>query len=302
MRYQHNQLQQLRGFYYAARFKSISRAAERLHLSQPSVSLQIQALEHAMSAQLFERRGPKIRLTDDGETLLELAKPLVEGLESLESDFVERRDDLTGGTVSVAAGGSTLQYILPPYLEAFAHEYPGIDFQLHNVTGKAGLQLLRAGEVDVAVGPMLDTPPDILFHPFVSYDPLLITSLDHPLSDRKRIRLADIAKYPLILPPRSQSTFRIVEIVFAEHSLQYAVKLEVGGYDIIKTFVARGLGISIVMSHCMTGEENLHSESVGRWFPSRTYGLVLRKASRLSAAAQCFVDGIHRMTGPDERI
>ena len=73
MPYQHNRLQQLRGFYYAARAGSISRAAEQMSLSQPSVSLQIQALESEFGTQLFERRGPGIRLTRDGETLLELA-------------------------------------------------------------------------------------------------------------------------------------------------------------------------------------------------------------------------------------
>ena len=67
MHYKHNRLQQLRGFYYAARVKNISLAAANMGLSQPSVSLQIQALEHELSTKLFERRGPKIRLTRDGE-------------------------------------------------------------------------------------------------------------------------------------------------------------------------------------------------------------------------------------------
>ena len=74
MHYKHNRLQQLRGFYYAARANSISKAAEKMSLSQPSVSLQIQALERELGVQLFERRGPRIRLTPDGDTLLELAR------------------------------------------------------------------------------------------------------------------------------------------------------------------------------------------------------------------------------------
>ena len=134
MRYKHNRSQQLRGFYYAARAKSISKAAERMGLSQPSVSLQIQALERDLGTQLFERRGPVIRLTRDGETLLELARPLVEGMEALEDDFASRRDSLIRGSVSIAAGGSTLQYILPPFIETFVREYPHIDLRLHNVS------------------------------------------------------------------------------------------------------------------------------------------------------------------------
>jgi DNA-binding transcriptional LysR family regulator len=223
---------------------------------------------------------------------VELARPLVEGIDSLAVDFAERRDSPAHGSVSIAAGGSTLQYILPPFIEGFVHDHPLLDVRLHNVTGKTGLALLRAGEVDLAVGPMLDTPHDILFHPIVTYEPMLITSPDHPLATRKRISLKHIAQYPLILPPRDQSTYRLVEMVFAEHSLQHEVKLEVGGYEVIKTYVKLGLGISIVMSHCLTGEEELHTAPVRRWFPQRSYGLVLRKGRPLSPATQCFVQSM----------
>jgi DNA-binding transcriptional LysR family regulator len=200
--------------------------------------------------------------------------------------------------VRIAAGGSTLQYILPPFLETFVSQFPQIDLRLHNVTGKTGLALLRSGEVDLAVGPMLETPPDILFHAIVRFEPMLITKLDHPLASRKRILLKDIARFPLILPPRDQSTYRYVARVFAEHSLQPDVKLEVGGYDVIKTYVKLGLGVSIVMSHCMRGDEQLFTASLHRYFPSRGYGLVLRKGRKLSTATEQFI----RVVCPDFRI
>ncbi len=231
-------------------------------------------------------------MTRDGETLLELARPLVEGMDGLAEDFAQQRDSAVRGSLSIAAGGSTLQYILPPTIEKVLHEYPQIDLRLYNVTGKAGLALLRSGEVDLAVGPMLDTPPDILFYPLVTHRSTLITNLDHPLARRKRIGLRDIARYPLILPPRDQSTYRLVELVFAEHALPHEVRLEVGGYDVIKTYVRLGLGISIVMSHCLTGQEELFTAPLHRHFPSRTYGLVLAKGRALSAATQTFISTI----------
>jgi DNA-binding transcriptional LysR family regulator len=288
-RYKQNRLQQLRGFCYAARTKSISKAAEKMGLSQPSVSLQIKALERELGAQLFTRRGPRIELTHDGQRLMELARPLVDAIDGLDERFAALRDSAERGTVNVAAGGSTIQYLLPPFVEKYTREYPQVDVRLHNVTGKAGLALLREGEVDFAVGPMLDTPPDIQFHPLVTYEPMLITRRDHPLAGQARVTLKDIAKFPLILPPKNQSTFRVVEMVFAQHSLEYDVKLEVGGYDVIKKYVELGLGISIVMSHCLTGADHLHSVPLGRWFPKRTYGVVLRKGAALSPAAGRFV-------------
>jgi DNA-binding transcriptional LysR family regulator len=289
-RYKQNRLQQLRGFCYAARKKSISKAAEKMLLSQPSVSLQIKALEQELGTQLFERRGPRIELTHDGQQLLELAAPLVDALDRLDESFASLRESADRGTVNIAAGGSTMQYLLPSYVERFTREYPDVDVRLHNVTGKAGLAQLREGEVDFAVGPMLETPDDIVFHPLVTYEPMLITRRDHPLARQKRITLKDIAKYPLILPPKNLSTHSVVEAVFAEHQLDHDVKLEVGGYDVIKKYVQLGLGISIVMSHCLSDPDHLHCVPLGRYFPKRTYGVVLRKNHKLSPAAQRFVE------------
>jgi len=288
-RYKHNRLQQLRGFCYAARSKSISKAAEKLLLSQPSVSLQIQALERELGAQLFQRHGPRITLTHDGQRLYELARPLVEAIDGLDEAFSSLRESPDRGTVNIAAGGSTIQYLLPPFVESYTREHPQVDVRLHNVTGKAGLELLREGEVDFAVGPMFDAPPDIAFHPIVTYEPMLITRHDHPLAQKKRISLKDIAKYPLILPPKNLSTHNVVESVFAEHELDHDVKLEVGGYDVIKKYVELGLGISIVMSHCLSGADHLHAVPLRRYFPTRTYGVVLRKGRILSPAAERFV-------------
>ncbi len=290
IRYKQNRLQQLRGFYYAAREKSISRAAERMSLSQPSVSLQIQALERELHAKLFERRGPRIDLTPDGQILLKLAQPLVEGIDALEDDFAARRDQVDRGRVDLAAGGSTILYVLPRFVEAFVKAYPGIELKIHNVTGKAGLALLREGEVDFAVGPLLDTPDDVVFYPILSYEPVLITPKKHPLAAKDRVSLKDISKYPLILPPRQLSTWRMVEGVFTQHGLSYEVKLEVGGWEVIKTYVELGLGISIVMSICITGDENLAVKPVGKFFPKRTYGVVLRKGKVLSAQAKRFIE------------
>jgi DNA-binding transcriptional LysR family regulator len=297
-RYKQNRLQQLRGFCYAARTKSISKAAEKMALSQPSVSLQIKALERELGTQLFTRRGPRIELTHDGQRLLELARPLVEAVDRLDDDFAMLRESVERGTVNIAAGGSTIQYLLPPFVEKYTREYPQVDVRLHNVTGKAGLALLRDGEVDFAVGPMFDTPPDIEFHPLVTYEPMLITRPDHPLARQSRVTLKDVAKYPLILPPKEQSTYRVVEMVFAEHSLEYDIKLEVGGYDVIKKYVELGLGISIVMSHCLTGADHLHAVPLGRWLPKRTYGVVLRKGRSLSPPAARFVEMIRADSSP----
>ena len=296
--YKHNHLQQLRGFCYTVQMGSISKAAERMFLSQPSVSLQIQSLEREWNVQLFDRHGPKISLTPDGKLLYEIAQPLVKGLDRLKENFEARRDIVENGRLDIAAGESTILYILPRYIREFARLHPTIELRLHNVTGRDGLIMLRAGQVDFAAGSMVDVPDDIEYLPIFTYDPMLIVAPEHPLAQLARedpvsplsISLEKIAEYPLILPPRHLTTWQIVDRTFKEHGLQYQVKLEAGGWEVIKRYVELGLGASIVTSICLTGQERLISIPVKRYFPQRTYGVVLRKDKLLSPQARRFIE------------
>ncbi len=287
--YKQNRLKQLRAFCHAARTGSVSAAAEKIFLSQPTVSLQIQALEREFDTILFERRGPKIKLTPEGELLFQLAEPLVEGMDKLHETFATQSGRVDQGMLNVAAGESTILYVLPGPVQRFTADYPGIDLKLHNVTGRDGLAMLRADHVDLAVGSMLEVPDDISYRPVVTFRPTLITPLGHPLEDKQGVTLEDIAPYGLILPPRHLSTWRMVDLVFKQHNLGYRVTLEAGGWEVIKKYVELGLGISIVTDVCLTGKERLGRIPLDRYFPKRSYGLVLRRGKFLSPQAKCFI-------------
>jgi DNA-binding transcriptional LysR family regulator len=287
---QRNRLQKLRSFCYAARTGSITKAAELAMLSQPSISLQIQALEREFKTTLFQRRGPKITLTPDGEALYQLARPLVDGIDSLPATFWASRQGLETGRLNIAAGESTILYILPEFVQEYARAHPGIELKLHNVTGRDGLKMLRNDAVDLAVGSMIEVPEDITYQPAFSYDPMLITALDHPLTHKETVTIKEVAQYPLILPPQHLTTWRVVDYVFHKHRLNYRVSLEAGGWEVIKRYVALGMGISIVTSICLTGKDPLAAIPFNRYFPKRTYGLVLRKDKMLSPPAARFVE------------
>lgn len=287
--YKQNRLKQLRAFCHAADTGTISKAADAMELSQPSVSLLVRALEREFDATLFERRGPRIRLTPQGRILHELATPLLEAIESLPEVFAERCSDVVSGELHIAAGESTILYILPDVVRRFASNHPGVHFNLHNVTGRDGLALLRANRVDFAVGSMLEVPEDISYQPIVRYQTVLITPLGHPLAKKSTVSLEDISPYGLILPPRHLSTWRMVDLVFQQHGVPYRVNLEAGGWEVIKEYVRRGLGISIVTSICLNGGERLQAIPLGAYFPDRSYGLVLRKGKHLSPAARRFI-------------
>src|ERR1051325_1158662 len=129
-RYKQNRVQQLRGFCYAAASGSISKAARRMNLTQPSVSQQIQSLERELATELFTRRSSRIKLTHDGELLFEMARPLIEQLEHFDEQFRLRRNEVDEGHIEVAAGVSTSLYFLPKYIEAFRRAHPKIEVRL----------------------------------------------------------------------------------------------------------------------------------------------------------------------------
>jgi len=291
--YKGNPLKQYRAFCAVARNGKMVDAADELFLSQSAISLQIRALEDELETILFERRGPRIQITPQGAKLLEMVLPLVEGIDSIGDKFrSEVRGDLDSGEIVIAAGESTIIYILPELVARFRSKYPKIHVQLRNVTGKDGLAMIRGDEVDFAVGSMLDVPTDISYTPLYSFDPALILPLAHELATKRDITLEDISPFGLILPPRRLTTWRMVDRVFQQQRVPYEVVLEVGGWEVIKRYVEAGFGISIVTSICLREEDRLVARNMSTYFPKRTYGIVKRRGRYLSPQARAFLEEI----------
>ena len=290
--YKQNHLKKLRAFCQTAKLGSMTKAAESLFASQPTISLQIHALEEEMDTRLFERSGPKLTLTTEGIILYDLCLPHVQGIERLKETFDAHCGNLTSGDLNIAAGESTILYILPEPVRLFTDQYPSIKLRLSNETGRDGMELLRTDKVDFAVGSMLEVPDDLIFDPIVTYNPVIITPLDHPLSRIEKVTIKDIGKYGLILPPRHLSTWHIVKMVFAQHNVNFEVKLEAGGWEVIKRYVSLGQGISIVTDVCITEDDRSKMKviPIGQYFPKRSYGIVTRNGKFLSAPSQRFIE------------
>ncbi|MFT5505231.1 MAG: DNA-binding transcriptional LysR family regulator [Gammaproteobacteria bacterium] len=290
--YKQNHLKKLRAFCQTAKLGSMTKAAESLFASQPTISLQIHALEEEMDTILFERCGPKLRLTTEGSILYDLCLPHVQGIDRLKETFDAHCGNLTAGELSIAAGESTILYILPRPVGVFNKNYPAIKLRMANETGRNGMEMLRNDQVDFAVGSMLEVPDDLIYEPVVSFNPVVITPLGHPLSQMEKITIKDIGKYGLILPPRHLSTWHIVKMVFAQHNVNFQVTLEAGGWEVIKRYVSLGQGISIVTNVCITDDDRdrMHIIPVDQYFPRRSYGIVTRKGKFLSAPAKRFIE------------
>ncbi len=297
--YKQNHLKKLRAFCQTAKLGSMTRAADSLFASQPTISLQIHALEEEMDASLFERCGPKLTLTTEGSILYDLCLPHVQGIDRLKETFDAHCGNLTSGDLNVAAGESTILYILPTPVREFTEQYPAIKLRLSNETGRNGMELLRSDKVDFAVGSMLEVPDDLVYDPIVTYNPVVITPPNHPLARMDKVTIKDIGKYGLILPPRHLSTWHIVKMVFAQHNVNFQVTLEAGGWEVIKRYVGLGQGISIVTDVCITDLDykSMSVIPIDQYFPKRSYGIVTRKGKFLSAPAQRFIEIMNKNFG-----
>ncbi|HIF50332.1 MAG TPA: LysR family transcriptional regulator [Thiotrichaceae bacterium] len=292
--YKQNRLKQLRAFCFTAQFKSMSKAAEQMFLSQPSISLLIQSLEKDLEQKLFLRKGPRIELTAEGDMLFEMSLPLVEGLETLPESFAEKCKHSIVGRLNIAAVEAIILYTLPDIIKRYAANYPDVHIKLDNSSATIGVEKVRNGGVDFAIGSTLSVPDDVVYLPIYTFEPVLITPIGHPLLSNQHVNMHDISQYGLILSPQHMSTWQMVDLVFKQYNVDYKVNLEAGGWEVLKKYVENGLGVSIVTDICLSGNEKLGRVPLSEYFPKRTYGLFVRKGKVLSPAAREFIQCIDR--------
>src|SRR3954471_18999311 len=172
---------QLRVFAEVARQLSFARAAERLHLTPPAVTMQVKEIEAQVGFPLFDRQGRQVSLTTAGEYFLVYARRLLATLKDTE-DAMARFRKLESGLLTIGMV-TTAQYFLPQLLVRFQREHPGVDVRLRvGANREALLEQLRGGEVDLAV---MGRPPAELARraePFAAHPLVFVAPPGHPLA------------------------------------------------------------------------------------------------------------------------
>lgn len=285
-------VRELRSFTVAARVRSISRAAELLDIGQPTVSTHIKKLEQELETQLFDRIRRPIRLTLAGEKLLELAGPLVEGIEGLASNTQQAQ---TEGPVTVAATANLMSHFLLRAVEAFRDENPRVHLRLRSRLRFEVIELVSQGEVDFGIVPGVDPDPALEFQPLFPYQRLLITPLNHPmLQELPLTSFEQIAKYPLITMGPGTYTRSAVESEFRRKGLDYDIIMEADSLDLIKRYVSHGYGISIIPRVVAEpgDEDTLGIVHLGHMMPVDQAGLITLRGRTLSAPAEALMEKV----------
>jgi DNA-binding transcriptional LysR family regulator len=280
---------QLRTFEAVARLRSFSRAAQSLHLSQPTVSLQVKQLAASVGTPLLDQSGRTLAPTAAGEMVAEAARDAGRLLESLQTRLAELKG-LRQGRLKVSVV-TTAKYFVPRLLGPFMREHPGIDVALDVGNRAEILARLSRDEDDLYI---MGIPPrgvDIVRVPFADNPIVAIAAPDHALARRKKLPLAELAAHPFILREAGSGTRMACEHFLREQGLRLQVRMELGSNEAIKQTVAGGLGLSLLSLHALAAEVQRGELAVldVRHLPiKRSWYIVHRAKRHLSVVARAF--------------
>lgn len=244
----------LRAFHAVAAEGGFSRAAAALHVSQPTLSGQVRALEARYGVKLFERRGRGVELTDLGRTLFALTRRLFAQEAEAEQLLVSARG-LATGHLRV---GADAPYHVIPLLAAFSRRYPGVRLALAFGNSERVLDDLLHRRCDVAVLP--DIPADQRIHALPFRRDRLVAFVDrgHPWAGRRSVRLSELAGQRLVLREVGSMTRAIFERAIARAAVRPGEILEIGSREAVREAVAAGLGVGVVFAGEFGRDERLH--------------------------------------------
>ena len=238
----------LRVFCAVAETKSFSKASEVIHLTQPAVSLQIQAMEELYETRLFDRSGNSINLTPAGEILYKRAKEIL----ALYAEAQHNISEITGaikGSLSIGASSTIGNYLLPHIIAAFKKKVPQVNISLVVSNTKTITERLNAGEIDIALVEGDVSKQRFSVETLLSDELVVIMSPAHPWADRRNVPAIDLAKEPIIMREEGSGTRQIILKYLEEHGIkldQLKIALVMGSTEAIKGAVEEGLGVSIV--------------------------------------------------------
>ena len=282
-------LRQIRIFASAARHSSFARAAEELHLTAPAVSMQIREMEEEPGVALFARIGRRVELTSAGEYFLVFARRVLSTLSEAES-VMQRLKGAKTGSLKIGLI-STAKYFLPKMLGAFRKEHEGIQIRIEVRNRDQLIELLRGGEIDLAIMGRPTRHLDTRAEVFASHPLAFIAPLNHRLAKHREIHTSALDTEELIIREDGSGTRYVMEKFFEQHKISPPVTMEMSSNETIKQAVSAGLGISFVSLHTV-GLETAHGQlailDIEDTPVMRSWHVVALNQRNLSPAAEAF--------------
>ncbi|NWF24753.1 LysR family transcriptional regulator [Streptomyces sp. PKU-EA00015] len=247
------QLQQLRYFVAVAETRHFTRAAERVHVSQPSLSQQIRALEQELGANLFARARGNIALTDAGDALLPLARRILADTETARRE-VQELAQLRRGRVRLGATPSLCTGLLPQVLRTFHDLHPGIEILIEESGSHDLVRELARGALDLALVVLpLPSPSPALTTVELLREDLVVISSPAAAAPPAPVRIADLAGEPLVMFRHGYDLRELTVAACRAEGFEPSFTVEGGEMDAVLGFVRAGLGVAVVPSMVAAG-------------------------------------------------
>jgi DNA-binding transcriptional LysR family regulator len=286
-------LREIRAFIAVAEAGSFTRAAVRLHLSQPALTVQIRRLEETVGARLFDRNSRNVALTPVGRELLPV---LQKSLREMEHVLLDARalSDGSVGTVRIACLPSFAASLLPDLVRDFRLEVPGAAFDIRDAVANVVNRLVRSEEVDLGLtGGEPEDPSLEVLH--AGEDRLcIVCPLDHPLTKKRRITLEDLSAYPLVLTARGTSVRAVVDEAFEQAGVVPELTCEPMYMMTAVAMVRAGLGLTILPESAreILAEPSVAARVIDDPRFVRPIALVKKRGRTLPPVTEAFVSTI----------
>ena len=235
---------QIQTFMEVARQRSVSKAAEKLFVTQPAVSMQIRQLEDAFGLALVEPMGRNIQLTAAGEAFLTYATNAMGQFKDLEALMAEHVG-LKKGSIDLAVV-TTSKYFIPMLLVRFGRLHTGIDVQLKIDNRENVLGLLSRFEADLVVMGRAPSHLDCVATPFATNPLVMVAPPDHPLARRKNLEFNTLADYNFVVREEGSGTRAAMQRLFEDNHTALKVVMELPSNETIKQAVMAGMGLSFL--------------------------------------------------------
>ena len=282
---------QLETFLEVARHSSFSPAAEKRFRTQPAISSQIRALEEEVGARLFDRSGGKVAITVPGKAFQKYAEEAIEARRNIIAALGEM-DRIPRGEIVVGANEATCLHILPEVFAEFKRLYPGVGVNISRLERAKILESVTDNNVDFGV---VSTPvhDKRLKAVNIHRDELVVIAAPgHPLSRQEKVAIAEVVRFPLLLP-RLGRTRDAIENLFHERQLKPRISMELDSSELLKRFVAADMGIGFIARFNVVADVKagtLVAIPMADASIRRDLALVFRKDKALSRAALAFIE------------
>ncbi|HYF90975.1 MAG TPA: LysR family transcriptional regulator [Symbiobacteriaceae bacterium] len=247
-------IQELEAFWWIAKTGSFNRAAEKLYLTQPSVTARIQTLEKELGQPLFERKPRGVRLTDAGRVLLPHAERVLMDIRKARQ-AVSDLGSATGGTLMVGSALTTSTYTLPEILSKFKLAYPGVEVAMRTGRSQQVQQLVLDDTVPLGfVHSPIAPNPDIEAIPLYSEAIVLVVHPGHAFAGRPEVTAEQLSSEAFIMSDRASGYWSLVEQFWAHSGFAPRVTMELDSIEATKRMVMYGLGLALLPQGTVEGE------------------------------------------------